>query len=137
MGAVDAKDRIPFIFGKCKAIVNGVCYFLGLLGSIIQGVNGDNTISLIRKEARGVVRVDDGRPGKDLGVRIRGVNGDWLVGPVIEIFRSGMAPMLIAGYIGSWIIWERWSVMGKQSGREKTNIDSRDGRCLQHRGTCH
>lgn len=102
-GVIRNKHRIPGIFNERVTTIVGVGNLLYLLGRGVEGVDGYNTIRLIREEAGSVVDVDDRTSAEDLGV-FCGIDGDLLILPMVKILRGSMAPMLIASYGTSWIV---------------------------------
>lgn len=100
----DIQDRVTFILFEGIATIFRVGNLLDLGSWGIEGVNGYNAIVLIREETRGIIGINDSRTGEDSRGRIGREEGDRLVGPMIEVGRGGMAPVLIPGHDISWVI---------------------------------
>ena len=104
LGAVDGDDGVVEVFGECIAAVGGVGNFLDFFLGGVERIDGDDAICLIRKEPRGIVDVYYCGAGKDgfaIGAR---VNGNGLVGPMEEVFRGGMPPMLVASDVAGGVV---------------------------------
>ena len=95
---VGGEDGIVGIFGECVPVVGGVGNFLGLGGRSAEGVDCNYAVGLVGKEARGIVCVDDSTASENTFGGVRGEDGNWLICPVEEVCRGGMAPVLVAGY---------------------------------------
>jgi hypothetical protein len=93
LGGVGRNDRVVLVSFEGVTTISAVGYGLllrALHASWIfsEGVNGYNTVILIGEEARGVVRIDDGRPGEDERVVVRSPQSDFLVLPVVQVGRG-------------------------------------------------
>ena len=109
LGAVDGEDGISGVLGEGEAVVGGVGDLLGFFGCGVEGVDGDDAVGLVGEESGGVVGIDDGGTGEDALAFCTGVDGNGLIGPVVEILGGGMAPVLIAGDDSGWVIWYQGS----------------------------
>ena len=94
----DINHRIACILLKCIPAVSRVRNLLRLGFGCVERVDGNDAVVLVGKEGGGVVCVQDSAAGEDALVRAGGVDGDGLVGPVVEVWRGGVAPVLVAGY---------------------------------------
>jgi hypothetical protein len=79
---------------------------LRLLIRGVQGINRNYPIRLVRKEARGVVNVDDCGSSEDALRTIGWKECYLLVLPVVKVTGGSMPPMLIPGYRISRVVWE-------------------------------
>ena len=89
------EHRVVFVFSKGVAVVVREGEVLGLLVGLIERVDCDYTVGLIRKEAGSVVGIDDSGAREDTGTLPRWVEGDRLIGPVVQVGRCSMTPVLI------------------------------------------
>lgn len=85
LGAVDGEDGIAGILDKGVAAVGGVGNLLGFFLGGVERIDGHNAVGLVGEESRGVVHVYDCRAAKDAFAFGAGINGNWLVGPVVQI----------------------------------------------------
>lgn len=85
LGAVDGEDGIAGILGEGIAAVRGVGNLLGFFLGGIERVDGHNAVSLVGEESRGVVRVYDCRAAEDAFAFGAGIDGNGLVGPMVEV----------------------------------------------------
>jgi hypothetical protein len=72
----------------------------------VDRVDRNYSVGLIREEPRRVVRVNDHRSREDTLSGSTRKQRNWLIQPGIEILTGGMAPMLVACYVGCWVICE-------------------------------
>jgi len=139
LSAVGGKNGVTGEFGEGVAVVVGEGDVLGLCGGGVEGVDCYDAIGGVGEEAGGVVCIDDGGAAKDAFGWRRSEDGDGLVGPVKQVSRGCVAPMLVSSNVCGGIIW-----MGEFNGCILTGIDlsvthtdSRGDRYPRHRGTCH
>ena len=95
VGRSDVDDRVSFVLFKAVSSVPRVGNLLRLAIRSIEGVDGDDSVVLIREEAGGVVLVDDGGSGEDAGLVVGGEEGDGLVVPSIQVGGSSVTPVLV------------------------------------------
>lgn len=96
LGAVDREDRITGILGEGITAVFGVGNLLNFFLGGVERVDGHNAVGLVGEEPRGVVRVYNCRAAKDTFAFGAGINSNGLVGPMIQVSRGSMAPVLVA-----------------------------------------
>lgn len=61
-------------------------------------INRHNSVILIAKESGGMIHIHDSGAAVD-GCGVRGrPEGEFLVGPVVEVMAGGVAPVLVACY---------------------------------------
>jgi hypothetical protein len=68
---------------------------LGLLVGLIERVDCDYTVGLVCEEAGSVVGIDNSGAREDTGTLPRWVEGDWLIGPVVQVGRRSVTPVLV------------------------------------------
>ena len=105
LGAICTQDWVATIFCESVAIICGVSYFLGLGSRVVESIDCYYAVGGIWEESTGVIWVQDGRTTEDGVTSGRGKNRDGLVGPMVEILRGRMPPVLIAGYDASRIVY--------------------------------
>jgi hypothetical protein len=131
-------NRVSFVLCERVATIMRIRNVLCLVLWDVDGVNCHHTVGLVGEEARGVVHVDDGGAGEHAFGGAARKDGNGLVGPGIPVFACGMAPMLVASYIGGWIICK--ICQREDAWKESLTliyIGSRDGILLYHRQTFH
>lgn len=83
-----------------RAMTNLLRLFCGR----IECVKRHHSVGLVGKEAASIVHIDDCGAREDAFSFRPGINGDWLVLPMVEISGCSMTPMLIPSNNVRWII---------------------------------
>lgn len=91
MGPTRHQHRIALVLDEGKAIIVRIGNVLRFIIWRVDRVNCNNTVCLIREEARRVVGIDDGRSGKDALSRPPREDGNGLVDPSIQVVAGGVA----------------------------------------------
>lgn len=101
---VRERDILAKLSANEFQVSKGCFKYLGLALRGVDSVDRNYTVSLIGEHARGVVAINDGRPGENaffLGAR---EDGNLLVRPGVQILAGGVPPVLFAGNVGCRII---------------------------------
>lgn len=104
-----------WVFGirlECVATVIGECYFLHLFGGSVERterlvlaldtqegcvLDRNHAVFGIIEESRGIVCIDHRRARENSRSRIRRVQRNGLIRPVVQIPRGSMSPVLVPG----------------------------------------
>ena len=102
---VAVNNGVVGVLGKGKPAISGIGNVLRLFGRGVGSVDSDYTIILVREKSRRILTVDDSGSRENEGVFIVGLEGRWVVGPVVQVRAGSMAPMLVTGYWLGRVIW--------------------------------
>ena len=91
---------------------------MGLFGCGIERVDCYYAVGLVGEESGCVVGVDYDAAGEDLGIW-GGEDGDFFVLPGVEIFGGCVAPVLVARYCCSRVVWIECEIYSFDLAREE------------------
>lgn len=92
--ARDPEDRVAGILNEALPVIVAVCQALSLFSGLSDGVECDDAVGLIGEKTGCVVHIYHSAAAEDERGGVVGRKSNGLVGPVIQVLRSGMAPVL-------------------------------------------
>lgn len=99
----NSDDWVLSIKFESVSSIKGVCNVLGLLGSGVECIHGNNSVCLVGEETRSVVDIDNDTSTEDLSILFCKYS-DLLILPGVQITCSCMTPVLISSNGGCWVI---------------------------------
>ena len=89
---INRNDRIVLVLGERVTTISRIGYVLRLFLRRIQRVDSHDSVGLIWKEARGIVRINDSRATENSLALTTWEKSDRLIGPVVQVAARGMTP---------------------------------------------